>query len=213
MYFVFSRYESPCLKHDWFDDIIFYVMKNSSKLLYIESLEAMKHAGIFLSLIFFLNWHQISFFPFIRKLTSFENYLKRFQNRLPNKLSNTEINSPISNIWIMVCSSCLSSITFLSLSLFIPMVSFNTPKKQDKRELDDIGQRSLLSLLQLDAATRGVAVRSLKACNFIKKRLLHRCFPVNTAKFSRTFWVTSVNSCFYLVMIGNNGLPFGKKFC
>ena len=67
------------------------------------------------------------------------------------------------------------------------MVSFNTPKKQDKRELDDIGQRSLLSLLQLDAATRGVAVRSLKACNYIKKRLLHRCFPVNTAKFSRTF--------------------------
>ena len=52
MYFVFSRYESPCLKHDWFDDIIFYVMKNSSKLLYIESLEAMKHAGIFLSLTY-----------------------------------------------------------------------------------------------------------------------------------------------------------------
>lgn len=92
-----------CLKHDWFDDIIFYVMKNSSKLLYIESLEAMKHAGIFLSLIFFLNWHQISFFPFIRKLTSFENYLKRFQNRLPNKLSNTEYCEIFKNILSNIC--------------------------------------------------------------------------------------------------------------
>ena len=26
----------------------------------------------------------------------------------------------------------------------------------------------------------------LKACNFIKKRLQHRCFPVNIAKFLRT---------------------------
>ena len=28
--------------------------------------------------------------------------------------------------------------------------------------------------------------RALKACNFIKKRLWHRCFPVNFAKFLRT---------------------------
>ena len=27
----------------------------------------------------------------------------------------------------------------------------------------------------------------LKICNFIKKRLKHRCFPVNIAKFLRTF--------------------------
>ena len=26
-------------------------------------------------------------------------------------------------------------------------------------------------------------VADLKACNFIKKRLQHRCFPVNTAKY------------------------------
>ena len=151
-------------------------------------------------LIFFLNWHQISFFPFIRKLTSFENYLKRFQNRLPIKLSNTEIKSPISNIWIMVCSSCFSSM--FNFSFIIPFHTNGlfqySQKTEDKRELDDIGQRSLLSLLQLDAATRGVAVKSLKACNYIKKRLLHRCFPVNTAKFSRTFWITSVNSCLFL---------------
>ena len=28
-------------------------------------------------------------------------------------------------------------------------------------------------------------VAGLKACNFIKKRLQHRCFPVNIAKFLR----------------------------
>ena len=27
---------------------------------------------------------------------------------------------------------------------------------------------------------------ALQACNFIKKRLQHRCFPVNIAKFLRT---------------------------
>ena len=30
----------------------------------------------------------------------------------------------------------------------------------------------------------------LKACNFIKKRLQHRCFPVNFAKFLRIPFVT-----------------------
>ena len=38
--------------------------------------------------------------------------------------------------------------------------------------------------------TANAAVRrcysDLKACNFIEKRLQHRCFPVNTAKFLRT---------------------------
>ena len=33
----------------------------------------------------------------------------------------------------------------------------------------------------------------LQACNFIKKRLQHRCFPVNIAKFSKNiFWKTYV---------------------
>ena len=30
-----------------------------------------------------------------------------------------------------------------------------------------------------------IEVRNLKACNFIKKRLQHRCFPVKCAKFLR----------------------------
>ena len=33
----------------------------------------------------------------------------------------------------------------------------------------------------------------LQTCNFIKKRLQHRCFLVNIAKF----WRTSVNGCFW----------------
>ena len=32
----------------------------------------------------------------------------------------------------------------------------------------------------------------LKACNFIKKRLQHRCFPVNIAKFLRTFILKNI---------------------
>ena len=30
---------------------------------------------------------------------------------------------------------------------------------------------------------------TLKACNFIKKRLQHKCFPVNIVKFLRTFLI------------------------
>ena len=32
--------------------------------------------------------------------------------------------------------------------------------------------------------------KDLQACNFIKKRLQHRCFPVNTANFLRTVFLT-----------------------
>ena len=35
------------------------------------------------------------------------------------------------------------------------------------------------------AKTATGGVLSKKACNVIKKRLQHRCFPVNIAKFSR----------------------------
>ena len=40
------------------------------------------------------------------------------------------------------------------------------------------------------------------ACNFIKKRLQHRCFPVKFAKFLRLpfLWNTS-GSCFYILVI------------
>ena len=39
---------------------------------------------------------------------------------------------------------------------------------------------------------------SLKACNFIKKRLQHRCFPVNIAKLLRTpFSQNTSGGCFY----------------
>ena len=34
--------------------------------------------------------------------------------------------------------------------------------------------------------------KSLKACNFSKKRIRHRCFPVNTAKFSRTIILKNI---------------------
>ena len=37
-----------------------------------------------------------------------------------------------------------------------------------------------------------------KTCNFIKKRLQHRCFPVNITKFLKNwFWRTSAYACFW----------------
>ena len=35
-----------------------------------------------------------------------------------------------------------------------------------------------------------VLQKCLKACNFIKTRLQHRCFPVNISKFLRTAFLT-----------------------
>ena len=36
------------------------------------------------------------------------------------------------------------------------------------------------------------------ACNFIKMRLQHRCFPVNIGKFLKNlFWRTSAQACFW----------------
>ena len=41
-------------------------------------------------------------------------------------------------------------------------------------------------------------IRDLEACNFIKKRLQHSCFPMKFAKFLRiTNWRTSANDCFW----------------
>ena len=42
----------------------------------------------------------------------------------------------------------------------------------------------ILQTLVLDSPFNKVAV--LKTCNFIKKRLQHRCLPVKSAKFLRT---------------------------
>ena len=36
-------------------------------------------------------------------------------------------------------------------------------------------------------------VTGLKVCNFIKKRLQHKCFPVNIVKFLTPLVATSVN--------------------
>ena len=41
-------------------------------------------------------------------------------------------------------------------------------------------------------------VIGLEACDFIKKRLQHRCFPVNIAKFLRTAILKNINMLLYL---------------
>ena len=47
-------------------------------------------------------------------------------------------------------------------------------------------------------------VTGLVACNFIKKRLQDRCFPVNIAKFLRTPWPTKIH--------GRNAKFEGRNF-
>ena len=42
-------------------------------------------------------------------------------------------------------------------------------------------------------------VTGLKACNFIKRNLQHRCFLVNIVKFLRTPILKNICGCFYAV--------------
>ena len=52
-------------------------------------------------------------------------------------------------------------------------------------------------------------VASLEACNFIKKRLQHRCFPVNIAKFLRKFYLkNTTGGCF--CTLNSSGILNGK---
>ena len=49
-------------------------------------------------------------------------------------------------------------------------------------------------------------VTGLEACNFIKKGLKHRCFPVNTAKFLRTPILKNI----WELLLLNFNAPNGK---
>ena len=61
----------------------------------------------------------------------------------------------------------------------------------------DISQNS-----QENTCVRVFFLIKLQACNFIKKRPWHRCFPVNFAKFKRThFYRTPLGDCFYITTI------------
>ena len=59
---------------------------------------------------------------------------------------------------------------------FVNVTILNFNKRKEKKELVRTGSR----LRVLDPT---FPVAGLKACNFIKKRLQHRCFPVNIVKF------------------------------
>ena len=48
-----------------------------------------------------------------------------------------------------------------------------------------------------NTCARVTSVIKLQACNFIKKRLRHRCFPMNIAKFLRTLILQNISDgCF-----------------
>ena len=51
--------------------------------------------------------------------------------------------------------------------------------------------------LKIDVANNVAKFTGLQTCNFIKKRLRHRCFPVSFAKVLRTpFYITPRGYCF-----------------
>ena len=56
---------------------------------------------------------------------------------------------------------------------------------------------------------KGFAISSakhLKACNFIKKRLQHRYFPVNIAKFFRTVFLRTLAAAVFFSVFYNKQL-------
>ena len=66
--------------------------------------------------------------------------------------------------------------------------------KNISRRLQKLFWRSQRSLQDFTA----LLTKGLQACNFIKKRLQHRCFPVKFAKFLRTHFLK--NSCERLLL-------------
>ena len=50
--------------------------------------------------------------------------------------------------------------------------------------------------------------RCCNFCNFIKKRLQHRCFPINIAKFLRTPILKNICECLLLHLVMNDIIPF-----
>ena len=84
--------------------------------------------------------------------------------------------------------------------------------KRNTRAMREICSKLKIKTLELEAATRGVLCRKVfleilqnsqentyanslccKACNFIKKKLWHRCFPVNFWKFLRTPFIKNTS--------------------
>ena len=53
--------------------------------------------------------------------------------------------------------------------------------------------------------------KQLKACNFIKKRLQHRCFPVNIAKFLRTPILKNICKPLLLIFLIPLGITASAK--
>ena len=53
---------------------------------------------------------------------------------------------------------------------------------------------------------------NLQACNFIKKRLQHRCFPLHVRKFLRTPILKNISERLLLIILFSNLFVFGCLF-
>ena len=53
-------------------------------------------------------------------------------------------------------------------------------------------------------------VAGLRAVTLLKKRLWHRCFPVNSAKFLRTTFLQNTSGRLLLVIVGSKSDSFNK---
>ena len=66
-------------------------------------------------------------------------------------------------------------------------------------------KKELFTNLDQDEETE---TSSLLGCNFIKKRLQHRCFPVNIAKFLRTFILQNTSDDYSCTHFGSQTNPW-----
>ena len=99
----------------------------------------------------------------------------------------------------------MTSLT-LNSKLYNLIVSWNLIKTQQ-----NFAQNSFsIKLRKISHKNRGEVLASGKACNFIKKRLQHRCFLVNIGKFLRTPILKNI--CERLLLLKHSQLP-SPCFC
>ena len=102
-------------------------------------------------------------------------------------------------------------IWFLSNFIQFSMQYITTIKSSRSQMFFEIGVLKVCNIHRKTPVLESLfsKVASLEACNFIKKRLQHRCFPVNIAKFLRKFYLkNTTGGCF--CTLNSSGILNGK---
>ena len=119
-----------------------------------------------------------SFFKFIKFWSKERNNWKYLNEKSDNSEGNT-------------CDIKVFRSTIIQPFQFEPEQKKNTCNKSHEKETKHI-HASAANLLHIRLVTQG-----LKPATLLKKRLWHRCFPVNFAKFLRNLFLQNTSSgCF-----------------